>query len=97
MENVLFFFAKIQSILQNNNIKVIFILLQNFKTMLISSCELKVKKSAWSGGGVRTIKFVEGLPTNQEVLTASGKNLTITVGPGLPANTSEYSTYSELY
>ncbi|XP_046662607.1 unconventional myosin-Ie-like [Homalodisca vitripennis] len=52
----------------------------------LNSCEFRVKKLAWGGGGVRTVKFVEGSMTNQAVLTTSGKTLTVTIGPGLPAD-----------
>lgn len=73
----------------NNQIKFYEIFTKFLNNILFSSYEFRVKKSTWSGGGARTVKFVEGLPANHEILTASGKNLTITVGPGLPADTSE--------
>ena len=52
-----------------------------------------MKKLGWGGAGVRTIKFVQGLAGDQAVLTTSGKTLTVTIGPGLPADTSMFLIY----
>lgn len=56
---------------------------------VVSSCEFSVKKQAWGGGGMRNVKFVEGPATDLAVLTTNNKTLTVTVGPGLPADTSK--------
>lgn len=47
--------------------------------------ELKVKKEGWGGGGVRQVRFVKGNGDKAE-LKVTGKTLTVSIGPGLPAN-----------
>ncbi|XP_046402866.1 unconventional myosin-Ie-like [Ischnura elegans] len=51
--------------------------------------EFKVKKEGWGGGGIRIIKFVNGIG-DKATLKASGKVLTVSIGSGLP-NTSRPS------
>lgn len=54
------------------------------------SCEFNVKKLGWGGAGVRTIKFVQSLVGDQAMLTTSSKILTVSIGPGLSADTSKF-------
>ena len=53
------------------------------------SIEFKVKKEGWGGGGTRQIKFNQSGFGDKEILTAAGKILTITIGPGLPCTSSK--------
>ncbi|XP_011707661.1 PREDICTED: unconventional myosin-Ie-like [Wasmannia auropunctata] len=47
--------------------------------------EFKVKKEGWGGGGTRTVKFMQTDYGDKEILKASGKILTVNIGPGLPS------------
>ncbi|XP_011498477.1 PREDICTED: unconventional myosin-Ie-like [Ceratosolen solmsi marchali] len=49
-----------------------------------NSIEIKVKKEGWGGGGTRQVKFVQAGYGDKEVLSSSGKILTVSIGPGLP-------------
>ena len=51
------------------------------------------KDRFYSSGGTRVLKFV-GSSGDIAQLKASGKTLTVAIGPGLPKNTSEYFTSS---
>ncbi|RZF44012.1 hypothetical protein LSTR_LSTR007284 [Laodelphax striatellus] len=50
----------------------------------VDCCEFRVKKIAWSGGGVRNVRFEPKLAGDEASLTPSGKNLIVSIGPGLP-------------
>ncbi|XP_039275959.1 unconventional myosin-Ie [Nilaparvata lugens] len=50
----------------------------------VDSCEFRVKKIAWSGGGVRNVKFELQLAGDEATRTPSGKTLVVSIGPGLP-------------
>lgn len=54
--------------------------------------EFPVKKEGWGGGGNRVLKFVK-LNNVQDVATLkpSGKTLTVSIGPGLPKDSSRLS------
>ena len=47
-----------------------------------------MKKEGWGGGGSRMIKFVRG-QGDVPVLKTSGKTLTVSVGSGLPKDSSK--------
>lgn len=49
-----------------------------------------MKKEGWGGGGTRQVKFVCAVMSDMAVLKPSGKVLTVTIGPGLPSNSSEF-------
>lgn len=49
-----------------------------------------MKKEGWGGGGTRQVKFVSAGMSDVAVLKPSGKVLTVTIGPGLPSNSSEF-------
>ncbi|XP_014209371.1 unconventional myosin-Ie-like [Copidosoma floridanum] len=59
-----------------------------------NSIEFKVKKEGWGGGGTRTVKFVQTNSGDLETLNASGKMLTVSIGPGYPSNTKPGSVSS---
>jgi len=52
--------------------------------------DFKVKKVGWGGGGTRQVKFDRAGISNMALLKPSGKVLTVTIGPGLPSNSSEF-------
>lgn len=49
-----------------------------------------MKKEGWSGGGTRQVKFERAGIRDMALLKPSGKVLTVTIGPGLPSNSSEF-------
>jgi len=49
-----------------------------------------VKKEGWGGGGTRQVKFELAGISDMALLKPSGKVLTVTIGPGLPSNSSEF-------
>jgi hypothetical protein len=51
--------------------------------------EFQVKKEGFGGGGTKVLKFVTGSSDVMQ-LKASGKILTVSIGPGLPKTSSEY-------
>jgi myosin-1 len=53
------------------------------------SIEIKVKKEGWGGGGTRQVKFVQAGCGDKQILSSSGKILTVNIGPGLPITSSE--------
>lgn len=62
---------------------------------MFTSCrlEMKLKKENWgflSGGGSRQVLFVQG-QGDVPVLKPTSKSLQVSIGPGLPKNTREYS------
>jgi myosin-1 len=52
--------------------------------------DFKVKKEGWGGGGTRQVKFMSAGVSDMALLKPSGKVLTVTIGPGLPNNSSEF-------
>lgn len=59
---------------------------------MISDCfriEFAVKKEGWGGGGSRLIVFSRGA-TDLPQLKPSGKSLNVSIGAGLPKDSSEY-------
>jgi len=52
--------------------------------------DFKVKKEGWGGGGTRQVKFELAGISDMALLKPSGKVLTVTIGPGLPSNSSEF-------
>ena len=68
-------------------------LLQYMKQVILTLCvcslEFDVKKEGWGGGGTRQIKFVRGTG-DVPVLKPSGKTLTVTIGSGLPKDSSKF-------
>jgi myosin-1 len=52
--------------------------------------DFKVKKEGWGGGGTRQVKFETAGISDMALLKPSGKVLTVTIGPGLPSNSSEF-------
>ena len=58
-------------------------------SIFICSLEFDVKKEGWGGGGTRMIKFVRG-NGDIPVLKPSGKTLTVSIGSGLPKDSSKY-------
>ena len=52
------------------------------------SLDFGVKKEGWGGGGSRMIKFVRG-QGDVPILKPSGKTLTVTIGSGLPKDSSK--------
>jgi len=52
-----------------------------------------VKKEGWGGGGTRQVKFESAGISDMALLKPSGKVLTVTIGPGLPSNSSEFFCY----
>lgn len=46
-----------------------------------------MKKDGWGGGGLRTVKFEQGIG-DKPTMKPSGKVLVVSIGPGLPANSS---------
>ena len=48
-----------------------------------------MKKEGWGGGGTRQIKFIRGTG-DVPVLKPSGKTLTVTIGSGLPKDSSKF-------
>jgi len=52
--------------------------------------DFKVKKEGWGGGGTRHVKFESSGISDMALLKSSGKVLTVTIGPGLPSNSSEF-------
>ena len=48
-----------------------------------------MKKEGWGGGGTRQIVFNRGAGDLPQ-LKPSGKSLAVSVGPGLPKNSSEF-------
>ena len=49
-----------------------------------------MKKEGWGGGGTRQVKFELAGISDMALLKPSGKVLTVTIGPGLPSNSSEF-------
>ena len=49
-----------------------------------------VKKEGFGGGGTRQLQFNNTGQGDCAFVKPSGKTLNVTVGPGLPPNTSEY-------
>lgn len=47
-----------------------------------------MKKEGWGGGGSRQVRFVRGQGDIAQ-LKASGKVLTVSIGPGLPKDSSK--------
>ena len=54
-----------------------------------SSITVTVKKEGWGGGGTRSLNFTTG-GSDIPVLKPSGKTLNVSIGPGLPKDTSKY-------
>jgi len=55
---------------------------------VVDRLEFPVKKEGWGGGGNRVVRFQHG--TGEiAMLKASGKTLNVSIGPGLPANSSK--------
>ena len=52
------------------------------------SITFTVKKEGFGGGGSRVLQFQQG-HSDAPVLKPSGKTLNISIGQGLPSNTSE--------
>uniref|UniRef100_A0A8D3D2D3 Osteoclast-stimulating factor 1 n=1 Tax=Scophthalmus maximus TaxID=52904 RepID=A0A8D3D2D3_SCOMX len=62
-----------------------------------NTLEMKLKKENWgflSGGGSRQVLFVQA-QGDVPVLKPSSKSLQVSIGPGLPKNTSEYQQNSQ--
>ncbi|XP_068083790.1 unconventional myosin-Ie [Anabrus simplex] len=51
-----------------------------------NSCEFRVKKEGWGGGGTRQVKFMAAPSGDLALLKSTGKTLTVTIGHGLPSN-----------
>ena len=49
-----------------------------------------MKKEGWGGGGTRQVNFESSGIFDIAILKPSGKVLTVTIGPGLPSNSSEF-------
>lgn len=49
-----------------------------------------MKKEGWGGGGTRQVKFESAGISDMAVLKPSGKVLTVTIGRGLPSDSSEF-------
>ena len=62
--------------------------LTDSSSLAVLRLEFPVKKEGWGGGGSRTAKFVTGSGDRMK-LKPSGKTLTVSIGPGLPASSSE--------
>ncbi|XP_052793613.1 unconventional myosin-Ie-like isoform X2 [Mya arenaria] len=56
---------------------------KDLRLQFSDSIDFAVKKEGWGGGGSRMIKFQRG-SGDVPVLKASGKNLVVSIGPGLP-------------
>ena len=54
----------------------------------LCSLQFLVKKEGFGGGGSRMLQFHQG-QGDCSLLKPSGKTLNVTIGPGLPSNTSE--------
>ena len=52
--------------------------------------EFPVKKEGWGGGGTRTVNVVAGPGGDLGMKKPSGKVLNVTIGQGLPKNSSKY-------
>ena len=59
------------------------------KPLFVCSLEFDVKKEGWGGGGTRQIKFVRGTG-DIPMLKPSGKSLTVSIGSGLPKDSSKF-------
>jgi hypothetical protein len=57
-------------------------------SLFLYRLKFTVKKEGWGGGGQREVRFVRG-QSDMAVLKSSGKTVTITIGPGLPKDSSE--------
>lgn len=53
-----------------------------------NSLDFQVKKEGWGGGGSRQVRFVRGSGDIAQLKTSS-KVLTVSIGPGLPKDSSE--------
>lgn len=53
-----------------------------------SSLTFTVKKEGFGGGGSRVLQFNNTGHGEASIVKPSGKTLSVTVGPGLPPNTS---------
>ena len=54
----------------------------------LHSITVTVKKEGWGGGGTRTLSFSIGAG-DSPFLKPAGKTLNISIGPGLPRDTSK--------
>lgn len=68
----------------------LFSMCPKLKKMWFYSIEFKVKKEGWGGGGTRQVKFAQAGFGDKEILTPSGKILTVSIGPGLPVTSSKF-------
>lgn len=59
-------------------------------SFVFASLEFSVKKEGWGGGGTRQLRFMRG-QGDQAVLKPSGKTLSVSIGPGLPKDSSKFS------
>ena len=50
---------------------------------------MAVKKEGWGGGGTRTLSFTASGASDFPLLKPSGKTLNISIGRGLPKDTSK--------
>lgn len=55
---------------------------------LSPSLQFQVKKEGFGGGGSRMLQFHQG-QGDHPLLKSSGRTLNVTIGPGLPSNTSK--------
>lgn len=51
-----------------------------------------MKKEGWGGGGSRTVTFLSG-QGNVATLKSGGKTLSVSIGSGLPKNSSKWSVF----
>ncbi|XP_075216177.1 unconventional myosin-Ie-like isoform X2 [Lycorma delicatula] len=58
----------------------------DLKIKFSNSCDFRVKKIAWSGGGVRNVKFESSGMGDMAILNNSGKTLIVKIGSGLPSD-----------
>lgn len=65
-------------------------------TLLLYSLDFAVKKEGWGGGGSRMIKFARG-QGDVPVLKVSGKTLTVSVGSGLPKDSSMFICFYKFF
>jgi len=64
-----------------------------YATVIMHECRIEydVKKDRfYTSGGTRVLRFVGGAIGDIAQLKASGKTLTISIGPGLAKNASEF-------
>ena len=61
----------------------------NTCAFICCSIEFQVKKEGWGGGGTRAVKFTLGSGEIRQT-KVSGKQMVVSIGQGLPENSSQY-------